>query len=391
MTDLVVVSLEPWDEVWRRNQYLVAGLLEADPELRVLFVEPPRDPLHDVRRGGRPQLGDGLRVIAHPEAGPGVAAGAPARLWAFQPTKLLPRRVDPWGDSRMARSVERAAERLGMTDPVLWVNDPAGATLLRRTGWAALYDITDDWLAAHRTPREHARLVADEDLLLRECAEVVVCSESLVATKGRTRPVTLVPNAVDVDLYRRPVPRPADLPTGPTALYVGTVHPDRIDVDLCVRTGRRLADLGGHLVLVGPLLVGGAERDALEEVGVALLGPRPWSAVPAYLQHADVLVVPHVVDPFTDSLDPIKLYEYLAVGRPVVSTPVAGFREVVSPLVHVADEASFVEGVTAAVLARADGDVPAPSAAADVPTWRQRVSQVQEVLARVRRPAPTPR
>ena len=42
----------------------------------------------------------------------------------------------------------------------------------------------------------------------------------------------------------------------------------------------------------------------------------------AYLQHADVLVVPHLVNAFTDSLDPIKLYEYQAVDKPVISTPV---------------------------------------------------------------------
>ena len=49
MTDLVVVSLEAWDDVWRRNQHLVAGLLRSDPALRVLFVEPPADPTHDLR------------------------------------------------------------------------------------------------------------------------------------------------------------------------------------------------------------------------------------------------------------------------------------------------------------------------------------------------------
>ena len=65
--------------------------------------------------------------------------------------------------------------------------------------------------------------------------------------------------------------------------------------------------------------------------------------MPAYLQHADVLVVPHVVTPFTDSLDPIKLYEYQAAGRPVVSTPVAGFRDAVDELVTVADAAAFAE------------------------------------------------
>ena len=57
---------------------------------------------------------------------------------------------------------------------------------------------------------------------------------------------------------------------------------------------------------------------------VRLLGPRPYADVPGYLQHADVIVVPHRVDAFTESLDPIKAYECLAVARPVVATPVAG-------------------------------------------------------------------
>ena len=56
--------------------------------------------------------------------------------------------------------------------------------------------------------------------------------------------------------------------------------------------------------------------------------------MPGYLQHADVVIVPHVVSPFTESLDPIKAYECLAVGRPTVATPVPGFRELGDPDPH---------------------------------------------------------
>ena len=51
MSDLVVCSLEPWDDVWRRNQFLVDGLLRRDPDLRVLFVEPPSDLVHGALHG----------------------------------------------------------------------------------------------------------------------------------------------------------------------------------------------------------------------------------------------------------------------------------------------------------------------------------------------------
>ncbi len=374
MTDLVVVSLEPWDAVWRRNQHLVAGLLADDPDLRVLFVEPAAYPLGDALRRTRPHRPQGLRP------GPDVA-GASGRLWLFQPLKPLPRRVDRGYDARWAVSVERAARRIGLHEPVLWVNDPTGARVLSRTGWPALYDITDDWLLARRTPAEHARLARDEGVLMERCAEVVVCSPGLAATKGVARPVTLIPNAVDVASYRTPRSRPADLPEGPVAVYVGTVHTDRVDVDLCLATATALG-ARGRLVLVGPAPLPPEARQRLVEAGVVLTGPRPRDEVPGYLQHADLLVVPHVVDAFTDSLDPIKLYEYAAVGRPVVSTPVAGFRDSADPRVTVVAGEGFVAAVVAAL--PATDRFPA-GADREVPTWHDRVVAMRAVVDRVSR------
>ena len=372
MTDVVVVSLESWDQVWRRNQHLVAGLLRCHPSLRVLFVEPAADPLYALWQGHVPRPGGGLAAID--------LSGASGRLWSYQPTKWFPRRIDPNSDQRWARGITRTVARLGFRDPLLWVNDPGGARLLEVTGWPALYDITDDWLAAERTPAEHERLVRDEQTLLSRCAEVVVCSPTLAQTKGEDRPVTLVPNAVDVAAYRQPMPRPSDLPTGAVALYLGTIHPDRMDLALCAQTAKALVGRG-RLVLVGPAPLTPGEHDLLQEAGVVLLGAKDRRLVPGYLQHADVLVVPHVVTPFTDSLDPIKLYEYLAAGRPVVSTPVAGFREAAGGRISLADGNHFAAAVAEAVPATDSFPV---GVAADVPTWDDRVLQFRAVIDRLR-------
>ena len=177
----------------------------------------------------------------------------------------------------------------------------------------------------------------------------------------------------------RPAARPPDLPSGPVAVYVGTLHGDRLDVLLCESTARALHDTG-HLVLVGPVALTSDERSRLETGGVHLLGAKDHRSVPAYLQHADLLVVPHVVDDFTDSLDPIKLYEYRAVGRPIVSTPVAGFREAADTRLTVVDRERFPQAVAAGLPAT---DRFPTGADPQVPTWADRVDEMSQALRRV--------
>lgn len=370
MTDLIVVSLERWDEVWRRNQHLVDGLLRRDPDLRVLFAEPAADPLHDLASRRRPARGHGPTPV-----------GDSGRLWSFRPVKTLPRRVDSRADERLIAAIARAAARLGFSAPIVWVNDPALAGIMDATGRPTLYDITDDWLAADRPPAELERLRSGETTLLQRAAEVVACSPELVHRKAALRgegrhPIVLIRNAVDAAAYETMRPRPGDLPAGATAVYAGTIHADRFDVGLALYTARALGP-AATLVLVGPNLLPAGQTSALARVGAVVLGPRPPDELIGYLQHADVLVVPHVVDRFTDSLDPIKLYEYAAAGRPVVSTPVAGFRDSDDPRVVIADRAAF----PAAVAAAASGDQPGPTGARAIAGWDERVAAMAEVLA----------
>ena len=369
MTDLVVVSLEAWDEVWRRNQHLVSRLLEADSRLRVLFVEPPADPLHDLMSRRRPSRAFGP-----------VPAGFDGRLLRFRPLKTLPRRLDPRSDERLARAVRRAAATAELRHPLLWLNDPRAAELARSTGWPTLYDVTDDWLAADRPDAELDRISRGEHWLLGHAAAVVACSAELVRRKAPLREgIDLIPNAVDLSAYRTPRPRPADLPAV-AAVYVGTLHRDRLDLSVCAATARTVADRG-RVVLVGPDALDATDTQHLEASGVLVLGARPRDEVAAYLQHADVLLVPHVVTPFTDSLDPIKLYEYAAVGRPVVSTPVAGFRDATDPRIRLAGASSFPDAVASLLPATSrfpDGADDGP------PDWDDRAAAMRAVIDRMR-------
>lgn len=364
---LVVLSLEAWDDVWRRNQFLVRELLARDPHLRVLFVEPAFDWIHERRRRSGRTWQRGLRSV-RPDG----------RVLALEPVKTAPRALGGFADRSLHRQVLSAVEELGFDTPALWINDASFSALLS-AGWPTLYDITDDWLLASGPPRVRRRLAENETRLLQESDAVVVCSLALAESRRRHRGgLHVVPNAVDVEHFATPRARPSDLPPAPVAVYVGTLHDDRIDVDLVERLASDLPEV--HFAFVGPDSLSSGSAARLERhANVALLGARPYEEVPGYLQHADVVVVPHVVSPFTESLDPIKAYECLAVGRPTVATPVAGFRGLGAPIV-VSDPQDFSNAVEAAL---GTSDV----AACDVPDWTSRAQEFALALqgARARR------
>jgi glycosyltransferase involved in cell wall biosynthesis len=255
------------------------------------------------------------------------------------------------------------------------LNDVTYSPLISAAGWPAIYDVTDDWLLAPFSVSEVERLEALDAMAMKDAREVVVCSQQLERTRGQERKVTLIPNGVDRAHFTSPRVRPADLPRAPVAVYVGTLHESRLDVDLVRQLAADYPDL--NVVLVGPIALGSASRRTLESaMNIAVLGSKPYDSVPAYLQHADVLIVPHVVTPFTDSLDPIKAYEYAAVSKPVVATPVAGFRE--HPrLFVIAPRETFPARVKAAIGSAVSGD-----RAETLPSWADRASAFEDVARR---------
>jgi glycosyltransferase involved in cell wall biosynthesis len=377
-TSLVVCSLESWTEVRRRIRILVDELVDLDPSLQVLFVAPSVDVLHELRQGRFADI-IGPRRGAH--GGSGLEQVHP-RIHVLRPRKWLPRVVGPFADRSLEGQILGAVKELGLPHPLLWINDASYAGLALRTGWPTLYDITDDWLLAPMAPRQRQRLEDNERSLIEHSQAVVVCSPDLARTRGGTRPVELIPNGVDLDLFGTVQPRPPDLPLGPVALYVGTMHTWRTDIELLVDLARARPDV--QVALVGPNSLPHDVTEQLESVpNIHVLGARPYNHVPAYMQHADIIVIPHLVNPFTESLDPIKAYECLAVGRPTVTTPVAGFRELGAPIV-VADRSDFVSAATSA-LDRADPPGgPTPPADGTIPTWHDRAEAMASVMVEVR-------
>jgi len=378
MPDLIFVSMENWDEVWRRNQFLCAGLARRFPQDKILFVGLPRDVTNDLRRGRLPSLA----AADTPVPGlPNVTLTRPVKL--LPNTLVVGRRLN---EKLFRDHVRRAAERLGLKAPVLWLNPHSAVHMAGRMGErGVVYDITDDWTTLTQSPTL-TKLTVDQDAALcRRADAVIVCSERLQEMKrGLTNDLHLVQNGVDAAHYARvldgagPLPSPAGGWSKPVLGYTGSIHPDRVDVSLVEHLARRFP--AGTVALVGPDMLPAADRQRLQSCpNVVLTGPRPYADLPDIMRAFDVCITPHRVTPFTESLNPLKLWEYLAAGKPIVATDVAGFRDYPQLVRIAADAGGFASAVEDALREdRAAGE--ARRAEARRHSWDARLDQVQEVL-----------
>jgi hypothetical protein len=310
--------LEAWDDTWRRNQHFAAQLVRQGLVRELLFIEPPV--LGDRGRSWQPE--PGIQVV--------------------RPALLIPKR---YGGLTLVGRLLRAG-RLRSVD-VLWVNDPQLGVHCLSPGRRAVYDVTDDWRTFDQPEHILRRIVAAEDRLA-ETARTVVCSEVLAdrwAERYGSRP-PVVQNAVDLEAFARAVPIALE-GQGPHLGYVGTLHGQRLDLPLVLELADRTT---GTVHLVGPNALEPSELKPLEaHPRVVLHGPVPAADVPAWMKAMDVLLCPHLVNDFTLSLDAIKSHEYLAPGRPVVTTASSGFQALSAEGLAVVQRERFVVCVLAAV------------------------------------------
>ncbi len=378
--DLIFVSLENWDDIWRRNQFICAELARRHPQQKILFVGLPHDVSHAVRSGKLAQV----KAVA-----PCPVPGFP-NIFFFRPVKWWPNTLGKGrkaNEAAFRRQVRRAARSLQLTRPVLWINPHSALHMAgEMSEVGVVYDITDDWTSANQPPAVKQLITEQDAALCRRADATIVCSQRLFEMKlPLAKRLFLVPNGVDTAHYAA-VADGTCAPdaetvkwTHPVLGYVGTVHPERVDVALVESVARAFP--GGTVALVGPNLLGEAEISRLAALkNVVLTGAVSYRSVPHFLTAFDVCLVPHLESEFTESLNPIKLWEYLATGKPVVSTDVAGFRDFAHLCFIASGSQAFIEACKMA-LEENDSRRVARLQAAAQNSWVARVDQIEAILA----------
>lgn len=186
---------------------------------------------------------------------------------------------------------------------------------VRRSGGRIIYEMIDDWNSSlggvwYSTDIEKQIIDSSHNLI----ATAQVLQKKLAEMSGRQ--VDLLPNAVNSLLFNpdRIYRRPDDLPLAEwTAAYIGALWGDWFDWDLLVRLANQYPKAA--IVVIGDY----DGQCPTPPNNLKFLGLKPQTALPAYLAHVDVAIIPWKDNNITQATSPLKIYEYLAMNRPVVA------------------------------------------------------------------------
>lgn len=364
----------------------MAGYARRFPDRQVLFVALPIDVSHGVRTGHREALAQAQRPVLP------VRIEGFTNLYTVRPIKWLP---DSFPGGRrfnqcIARAqVRRVARQLHLQHPLLWIKPYWGAHFAGRMGeCAVLYDVGDDWTTIPQSARAMRWAMREDQWLTRHADVVLVVSEDLYRKKRALRnEVFLVPNGVDASrfaaIWHRTLP-PHPITSGwqrPVLGYTGMLHAERLDVELTIAVARRMPQ--ATLALVGPNLLDATQTARLTaEPGIRLTGSVPHAELPRVMTTFDVCIAPNRINAFSESQNPLKLWEYLASGLPVVATPVSGFRDYPELVYLASTPEAFVAKIHAALRETPDLSTRRQQAVSEQ-TWDARLDTIQQIVRRV--------
>lgn len=369
--DLICLSHLRWDFVYQRPQHLMSRFAKVR---RTFFIEEAI--IHDAEtRVSAERREDDLYVVV---------------------PHLNRAEVDAVGyDQLLENKLAELFANEKIEKYVFWYYTPMA---LKFTGsfkpQAIVYDCMDELAMFKFAPPE---LLSCEAELFRRASIVFTGGQSLYEVKRKRHPnVWAFPSSIDAAHFnqaRNIKEFPADQAgiAHPQLGYIGVID-ERIDVDLIKEIAEKRADW--QLVMIGPI-VKISEEELPHLPNVHYLGMKKYEELPAYLAGLDVALMPFALNDSTKFISPTKTPEYLAAGKPVVSTAI---RDVVRPygeqnLVKIAATAD--EFVTAAEEVLSE-DRTANRQAADQflrqtswdKTWRRMSELIDEVIVE-HRPAKT--
>ena len=329
--DIVLVSTAEWHHpFWTNKQHTALAL--ARQGCRILYIDSlglrkpsvnHRDLLRIVRR-----LLRGLRLPEQVHEG----------IWVCSPIVIPAARrgfIQQCNKLILKVYLYVCKAYLGFNEPMLWTYNPLTLRLINSQNYSKLVYHCVDEISA-QPGMDSPQIMAWERLLCEKADMVFVTSKNLLAARIEFNSSTYYfPNVVDLSYFSSvlerasisPPPSLARIP-GPRLLFVGAISSYKVDFNLL----RCLALLRPQwsIVLIGAIGEGDPETDIAllaDLPNVYCLGPKAYPDLPAYMACCDVGLLPCLLNEYTINMFPMKFFEYLASGLPVVSTVLPSLSE----------------------------------------------------------------
>lgn len=300
----------------------------------------------------------------------------------FSPLVLPSKRRCAVLDLLLSHQVKRAAAQLSIARPLVWIACPTAARVVNKlSATGIVYQHTD---AYESFPGVDAATIKEIDRLMKMRADVTLFCSSYVFEResGYCRNPQLVDHGVDFERFATAgssgSAEPDDLKClrRPRIGFIGGIDGHTFDQDLFLRVARRIPE--GQFVLVGACTL---PPGWCNLPNVTLLGRRPYEAVAEYMASCDVLIMPWRKNDWIRACNPVKLKEYLAVGKPVVSTPFEELRHYRDAVLIADNDETFARAI---IFALAHPGDPAESRRlVRSHTWQAKAQQVMKSLGEI--------
>lgn len=386
--DVILVSTADWDHPFWTNKQHVACHLAAQG-YRVLYVESlglrrPSAKGRDVARLWR-RFKRGLAAPRQVRENLWVTAPLVVPLHAWRAVRWL-------NDRLLVAALRRAARAIGFEQPLFWTYNPLVGHLAKPLGTShVVYHCVDDLSAVPHAPAE--AIAAAERAIAQQADLILTTSPNLQQRFAAARPAAtfFLPNVADYEHFSRaqqPGPEPADLAAipHPRIGFIGAISEYKVDFELIASAAHLRPDW--QWVLIGQVGEGQptTRLPGLDLPNVHLIGPRAYEVLPEYLRGFDVATIPARRNSYTDSMFPMKFFEYLAAGRTVIASRIPSLAEFEHACELVDTPGEFVAALDR-VQAGAGPDSEVVAQLAQRYTWDWRI---QEMLALLEQHCPLP-
>ena len=372
MNDLILIYGPPWNQPAKLSKHHFAKFWSK--KAKVLYIEAPINIASFITRP-KESIELFRRAITGPEK-------IKESFWLSSFLYLIPFRgskylfgssIVNWINQRLIiKKLNRQIKKLEIKNPVIIVGSAHIFPMIEYVEYSKLiYHCSDDYTIISSFPESFANI---EKKLIKKSDLIVATADELLKTKAVYNPnIVSIPNGANIDHFRKtqdPETKVADDMLkfkNPIVGYVGSVF-QWLDIEWMKYAAEKCPEY--DFIFIGPISIDVSKFKGKKNVH--FLGPRSYKELPRYLKSFEVAVIPFVIDGVTLKASPIKFYEYLASGIPIVSTELPdllGFSKI-SYLVK--DKKSYVEAIKLAINEKNDSTMKARMNTAKGYSWEFR-------------------